>query len=39
MNKRNKEVLVGDIISAALIIALVLIACADYEPLFTNLGF
>ena len=39
MNKRNKEVLVGDITPAALIIGLVLIACADYEPLFTKLGF
>lgn len=38
MNKRNKEVLVGDIVSASLIIALILIACADYEPLFTKLG-
>ena len=38
MNKRNKEVFVGDFVSASLIIALVLIACADYEPLFNKLG-
>lgn len=39
MNKRNKEVLVGDFVSAALIIALALIACADYEPIFNWMGF